>query len=109
MEPGERPLHRPPVGARSGALPGAAADDRGHDAEMAHPVAVDVLAAVSGRRAVPAVRGPVGQSTGPLRRAVRRDAQTPCSASPSPTSSSPAAAPTMRGSGVPTTSSSLSS
>lgn len=43
VQPGEGPLHDPPVDAKSGAVAGASAGDGGHDAAGSDLVAVDVV------------------------------------------------------------------
>lgn len=43
VEPGETPLHHPPVDTKSGAVSGVSAGDGRHDAAGADLVAVDVV------------------------------------------------------------------
>ena len=59
MEPGEGPLDHPLVGAQSGAVQGATAGDRGHDAAGTDLVAVDVVVvAAVGEERVRLAAGP---------------------------------------------------
>jgi len=61
VQPRKTSLDHPAVGPQSGAVQGAAAGDRGHDAAGANLVAVDVVVvAAVGKRRVRLAAGPAG-------------------------------------------------